>query len=104
MDPCWKNLPCELVEKICNYLPKVRRIENTLSEDIRNQWYKFDRWHFNYGSLFGFNNVYYVMYDDLKNWAHINDNYPEEMPLEDVVKNMWMTLTSEHRDVILMTY
>lgn len=104
MDPCWKNLPDDLVEKVCNFLPKVRRIDQALSEDIRNQWYKFDEWYFNCMSLFGIDNAHQVMYDDLRHITNVPDVYPEEMLIEEVVKNMWKTLTPDQRDEILMTY
>lgn len=104
MDPCWKELPIEIAEYICNFLPKMRRIDATLSEEIRSQMYKFDRWYFNSMSMFGFENAYQVMYDDLRHITHVPDIYPEEMPIEDVVTNMWKTLTPEQRDEILMSY
>lgn len=97
MDPCWKHLPIEIVEKICNFLPQVRRIDENLSQEIRDQTYKFDMWFYNMSSLFGFNDAYYVMYDDLINVLKVKDDFPEEMPLENVVLNMWKKLTPEER-------
>ena len=37
MDPIWKNLPIDLVYKICNMLPKVRRISDDLKRNIEFQ-------------------------------------------------------------------
>ena len=100
MDPCWKNLPTELVEKICNFLPKVRRMNPELLQEIRDQTHKFDKWFCNSSSLFGFTNAYFVMYDDMINVWKVRDDFPEEMPLEYVVVNMWKKLTPEERSEI----
>lgn len=102
MDPCWKNLPIELVEKICNFLPKVRKINTLLSEEIRFQPNKFDRWYFNAASLFGFNHAYSIMYDDLRYVMQVPDVFPEEMPIEEVVVNMWRKMSPEQRDIFLI--
>lgn len=37
MDPVWRNLPLELVYKICNLLTKVRYLPVSLSDDIKFQ-------------------------------------------------------------------
>ncbi len=103
MDPCWKNLPDEIVYKICNMLPKVRTLNKNLSEDIRYQWYKFDKYYFNCVLLFGTNNALYVMYDDMRNVVGVVDTYPEDMPYPEVVMNMWKGITPEERNELLIT-
>lgn len=103
MHPCWKDLPEELVERICNMLPKVRKINERLSEDIRYQWYKFDKYYFNCVLLFGTNNALYAMYDDMKNVVGAIDHYPEDMPYPEVILNMWKGLTPEERDEVMVT-
>ena len=104
MDPCWKLLPYDLVEKICNMLIKVRRIDTQLSDEIQIQWYKYDKWFYNCMSLFGMNNVYYIMYDDLINIAELHDDFPNEMNIIQVVQEMWKKCSHEQRDEITMTY
>ncbi len=84
-------------------LPKVRRIDGRLSEDIRYQWYKFDKYYFNCVLMFGTNNALYVMYDDMKNVVGAVDHYPEEMSYPEVVMNMWKGLTPEERNEIMVT-
>ncbi len=37
MDPIWRELPRELVYRICNYLGKLNRIHPTLKHDIEFQ-------------------------------------------------------------------
>lgn len=34
MDPIWKNLPEELVHKICNFLPQVRWVNPNLKNEL----------------------------------------------------------------------
>lgn len=98
MDPViWKNLPCEISEKICNMLPKVRKIDERLKNDIVNQWYLFDKYMYNCIMMFGYNHYECVMYDDLKNVFSIKDDYPEEMHITEVIERMWMKLNPEQR-------
>lgn len=104
MDPAiWSKLPYELVEKICNFLTKVRRIDTLIKDEIVHQWYKFDTYYWRLAGLFGINNVLYVMYDDMKNVAGVIDNYPEEMAYEDVIREMWKNTTHEDRNELLVT-
>jgi hypothetical protein len=102
MDPCWKNLPLDLSERVCNALTKVRRIDPSLSDEIVNQWYKYDTWYFNTSSLFGFELANYVMYDDMIHVMKLTDIYPEEMCIDDIIKDMWKRLTPEQRDELIM--
>lgn len=37
MDPMWAQLPQALSDHICNQLPKVRRIPDNLSREIKSQ-------------------------------------------------------------------
>ena len=37
MDPIWRNLPYELVLKICNMLPRVRAIPLSLKDEIESE-------------------------------------------------------------------
>ena len=101
MDPIWQNLPLDLSERVCNALTKVRRIDDLLANDIKNQWYKYDRWYYNVMSLFGVDNAMYVMYDDLKNVCGAVDDYPDNMSLEEVVQHMWMKLSYEYREYLV---
>lgn len=39
MDTIWTNLPLELSEHICNQLPKVRRIPQSLKREIEERAY-----------------------------------------------------------------
>lgn len=104
MDPCWKLLPRDLVEKICNMLPKVRSMDVRISNDIKNQVHLFDRYYYNAASLFGFDQVWWILYDDLKNIASIPDNYTETEDLEYVVREMWKSATHEQRREIVVHY
>lgn len=101
MDPVWKKLPLDLSECVCNALTKVRRIDENLANDIKNQWYKYDHWYYNCISLFGTANVLCVMYDDMKNVCGVADDFPEEMGFEEVVQHMWMRLSAEDRDYLI---
>lgn len=104
MDPCWKNLPCELVYKICNMLTKVRRIDERLGNEIRHQWNKLDMLYYNAFSLFGREVAWFVIYDDMKIVNHVPDVYPDEMPIREVVCNMWKASTPEERDNLSVHY
>lgn len=105
MDPqIWKRLPCELVDKICNNLTYLRKIDETLADEIKNQWYLFTKWYYECVELFGTEQAYGVMYDDMRCIANVADSYPEDMEYETVVENMWRTLTPEQRSEILMYY
>lgn len=101
MDPIWKELPLDLSERVCNALTKVRRIDATLANEIKNQWHKYNKWYYNYVALFGIDNVLYVMYDDMKNVCGAVDDYPDEMDFETVVQTMWTKLSHEDRDDLL---
>jgi hypothetical protein len=104
MDPCWKNLPIDLVYKICNMLTKVRRLNARLAYDIKYQWHAFDRYYYNAMSLFGLDQVWWVLYDDLRNIADIQDTYEENNDLEYVVREMWKSATQEQRYEIVVHY
>ena len=102
MDPIWKNLPCDLVEKVCNILPRIRKIDPTLSNAIKNQWYKYDTWYWRTMMLFGTEDALVSMYDDLVNVMGVEDTYPEEMAYEEVIQEMWKSLTPEARSELLV--
>ncbi len=91
------------MEKICNMLPRVRRIPKEIRDDIVNQWSIFDRYYWNSVSLFGFWDAYGVIYDDIRNVIGLEDDLPEEMPLEIVVHTLWTRLTPEDRTELLLT-
>lgn len=97
MDPVWKNLPCDVSEKICNMLPKVRQIDERLKNDIVNQWYLFDKYMYKYIMLFGYSNYEYIIYDDMIHVMNLPDDFPEEMPFTEILQRMWMRLTPEDR-------
>lgn len=97
MDPVWKNLPCDVSEKICNMLPKVRKIDERLKNDIVNQWYLFEKYMYQYMMVFGMANYEYIMYDDMINVMNLTDDFPEEMPFTEILERMWMRLTPEER-------
>ena len=104
LDPeIWGRLPTELVEKICNMLIHVRRIHPLLKDDIVYQWYKLETYYWRIVGMFGVNNVLYVMYDDMKNVAGVSDSYPEDMPFEVVVREMWKETSYEQRTELLIT-
>jgi hypothetical protein len=103
MDPkIWSRLPTELVEKICNMLTKVRRIDPCIKDDIVHQWYKLETYYWRLVGMFGVNNALYMMYDDMKNVAGIYDSYPEDMEFEEVVREMWKETTHEDRTELLI--
>lgn len=104
LDKCWKNLPLEISELICNNLPKVRRISDEMSHEIKAQWGKYATYYYTCARMFGFNNVYYVMYDDMRHITGIRDDFPEDTPYTMVVEQMWLRLTPEQRDELLMHY
>jgi hypothetical protein len=104
MDPCWKELPIELVERICNMLTKVRRFNQGVLDDIKNQTHMFDRYYWTVLGLFGFENVWYAMYGDLQFIARIPDAHPHDMRLEDVVFEMWKSASREQREEIVVHY
>lgn len=84
-------------------LPKVRQIPIALSEEIRFEINKFDRYYLNNVMLFGRNMALYVIYDDMKNVLGIEDLYPEDMPFHQVVQHMWSSLTPEERNELIIT-
>ena len=104
MDPCWKALPLDLVERICNMLPKIRRFNQGVLDDINNQMHLFDKYYWNALTLFGLNNAWYTMYDDLRNISGILDRHPENMPIENVVFEMWKSASREQREEIVVHY
>jgi hypothetical protein len=85
-------------------LIKVRRLDPRIAYDIKNQWYKFDRYYYNAMSLFGFDQVWWVLYDDMRNIANIPDTYTENDNLEDVVREMWKSASYQQRDDIVIHY
>jgi hypothetical protein len=93
----WQNLPCDISDKICNLLPKVRQIDERLRNDIVNQWYLYDKYMYNCIMLFGYANYECVMYDDMKHVFDIKDDFSEEMPFTEIIERMWMRLTPEQR-------
>lgn len=104
MDPAiWSRLPEDLVNKICNMIPMVMERNNALLDDIRFQTHKYSRWYYNTISLFGFDNAYFVMYDDLRNVLKIPDTFPEVITIDLVVEGMWRNLTHEQRDEIILS-
>lgn len=84
-------------------LIQVRRIEPDLKNEIIHQWYKFETYYWRLAGMFGTDNVFIVMYDDMRNVAGVSDAYPEEMLLEEVVREMWKDTTHEDRDELLIT-
>lgn len=103
LDPViWSQLPDEIVNKICNMIAKIRVRNNAFLEEIRFQGRRYSRWYYNTMSLFGMDNVYYVMYDDMRNVLQVEDAFPEDMPFETVVEEMWRGLRHEQRDEIIV--
>ena len=103
MDPkIWSRLPCSLIEKICNMIPKVRDVNKELMEEIRFQERKFLHLYYNSVALFGEYNAYWVMYDDMRNILNIPDNLSEDMHIEQVVETLWTRISSEERDELIM--
>ena len=104
LDPkIWGRLPSDLVEKICNMLIYVRRIDTWLRDSIVYEWHKFDSYYWRLAAMFDANTALYVMYDDMKNVAGIYDSYPEDMPFELVVREMWKEVSREDRNELLIT-
>ena len=101
MDPIWQELPQDLSERVCNTLTKVRRIDENLANEIKNQWYIYDRWYYNYVSLFGTDIALCAMYDDMKNVCGVVDDFTDEMGFEEVIQNMWMRLSYDDRKYLL---
>jgi hypothetical protein len=54
--------------------------------------------------MFGFDQVWWVLYDDLRNIAGIYDDYRESDDLEYVVREMWKSATHEQRLDITVHY
>lgn len=104
MDPIWKELPRDLVDKICNMLPKVRRIDAGIADQITSQWYKYDTYYYRCMSLFGGNSAHIIMYDDMKVMYNLVDDFPEEMALETVVQELWKRLTFDQRNYLFCMY
>jgi hypothetical protein len=104
MDPCWKNLPIELAERICNMLPRVRSFDQPVLNDIKNQTHLFNKYYWHVASLFGFDDVWYAMYDDMRNISDILDTHPEDMCIENVVFEMWKSMRPDQRKEIVVHY
>ena len=104
MDPCWKNLPIDIVDRICNMLPQVRRFNDGVLDDIKYQTHLFNKYYWNVTRLFGFEDVWYAMYDDLRNISNILDTHPENMPIEYVVFEMWKSARPDQREEIVVHY
>ena len=106
MDPIWKTLPEDLTDKVCNSLIHVRRIDPALKEEIVNQWYKFETYFWRILALFGPNNVYRIMYDDMVNIAGMDDDGwsdDEDLEYRDMVYMLWERMTHEERNEVMVS-
>jgi len=88
MDPIWQQLPGDLVERVCNQLPKVRRMDEKLKSDIVDQFWRVDKMLNYYRMWFGRHDAYYILLDDL--------NMLNESDYE-CVYQVWRELRQEER-------
>lgn len=65
MDPVWKDLPVDLVNHVCNQLPKVRVIPENLRDEIVKQHWMLDNMLNYYIVWYGVVDAYFVLLDDL---------------------------------------
>lgn len=74
MDPIWQNLPLDLSEKICNFLPKVRAIPQSLKYELlyavkMREFHKIlVEYEENYGKFRAYDVLIYDMYNILNNY------------------------------------
>lgn len=87
MDPIWQQLPCDLVDHVCNQLPKVRRIDQRLKSDIVDQFWRVDQMLHFYRAWFGKDGDI-VLLDDL--------NMLNKSDYDDVYE-VWKVLNKEER-------
>lgn len=73
MDSVWKTLPTDLVNHVCNQLPKVRRIDENLKGEIETRNLNRLKWH--YIGMFGFNFGVGFLIDDLDRYSEHSDEY-----------------------------
>ena len=110
MDPCWKNLPSDLVDYICGtWLPRVRRMslafKNELKMYISNRdfFLRLD----NYTNLYGIHRSWEVFCDDMFN---ILNDYQEECTSPFLIHNvwtpraLWAALSEEQKAALLIEF
>lgn len=65
MDSIWSHLPRDLVDRVCNQLPKVRAIPENLKDEIVNQRWRLEKLYNNVRAWYGDYDGYYLLLDDL---------------------------------------
>jgi hypothetical protein len=97
MDPIWQTLPADLVDRICNMLPRVRAIPVELKNEITSQMHK----------LMDFYRIARPLYRDHA-WVFTYNclvvHSGKEIPLDDHwnphidTLSLWLILTPEERE------
>jgi hypothetical protein len=108
MDPCWKNLPTDLVDYICGtWLPRLRGVSLHFQNELKNYISQRDFYSLldNYTNLFGPYRAIDVFCDDMYNL--LNDHHEEcQYPFLAVnawnPEALWAAMDSEKRHVLLI--
>ena len=102
MDPIWRELPRELVDKICNMLTSLRRIPDEMKLQIQMQEMKLTNFYRSSRRLFGVTTWVFV-FNCLTTFVRDRDLFelePEWSP-RDESYYIWYTMTPEEREEFL---
>jgi hypothetical protein len=92
MSAIWENLPCALIERICNTLPQVRKVDENLKRDIED-WGRFMEFKKNIGNIDVFFTFLNVMNEE-NGPVFIRPGVGINMLL---LYSLWCQLTEEER-------
>lgn len=108
MDPIWKTLPVDLVEKICNMLPRVRRVSPLLKSELvsyvdhKEFYYTLVQYEAVWGRTFRALEIFMDdMYNILNNWElEASSQWLIDHAFDGIA--MFRALTREQRQQILL--
>ncbi len=100
------HLPVDLVNKICNLLVHLRRINGDLKKQICNQDHILDKIWYNNLSLFGLVDSWYITYHDLHTYIVHHDipierDDTKEYTNEHLCRSMWALLEPDERKGVI---
>jgi len=102
MDQVWRDLPIDISEKICNFLPRVRSISSDLKDEIiktqsmRHVIIKI-------GKLINWTDYnYQVIIFGILNFVISGEQwYSYEIPPETTIREVWFSMTQVDRDNVV---
>ena len=91
----WKELPVDLVDRICNLLPKLRAIPLPLKNEITSQQHMLSKYARNWIDQFYFGNGWVAVWSMLGEF----EDRPDigRISYEKCCRDFWNTLTLEER-------